>query len=103
MPAKKSKPKTVPNPPTPTTSEPVLPVELAVPGKLAMAQAIENTINLKKPALYRLQRAHRVPVYKTGRKGGLRFLLEEVISAIRRVPVTEPEIVEILTRVKKTK
>lgn len=86
MPAKKSKAVKPPSPPPLAPGEPANAVELAVPGKLATAQAIENTINLKKSAVYRLGRQGRIGLYKTGKRGGLRYLVEEVLAAIRVAP-----------------
>ena len=83
--------KPVLSPPPLAPIEPPKPVVLAQPGKLATAEAIENAINLKKPALYRLGRQGRVTVYRTGKRGGLRFMLDEVLSAIRQ-PATAPAV-----------
>jgi len=90
MPAKKSKSKPALSPPPLAPVEPAKPAVLAEPGKLATAEAIENAINLKRPALYRLGRQGRVTMYRTGKRGGLRFMLEEVLSAIRRPATVEP-------------
>lgn len=72
--------------PSATSAPPVSPavVVLAEPGKLATAEAIEHTINLKRSALYRLSRQGRVTTYRTGKRGGLRFMLTEVLDAIRK-------------------
>jgi predicted DNA-binding transcriptional regulator AlpA len=63
------------------------------PRKLVTAQVVEQVINLKRPALYRLARAKRVPVYRLGRERGLRFVVSEVLDALRQAP-TDAEAVK---------
>lgn len=62
----------------------MLPVNPTEREKLVTAQEIESVIGLNRRALYRLASRRRVVVYRTGERGGLRFLLSEVVSAIRQ-------------------
>lgn len=70
---------------------PVIPPALAQIEKLMSATDIENAVGLKKTALYRLGRQRRCVVYRTGKRGGLRYLLSEVLAAIRQPMQMEPE------------
>jgi predicted DNA-binding transcriptional regulator AlpA len=76
--------KSLPSPPL--MSHPMSQTLITEPRKLVTADAVEKAIDLKKPALYRLVRANRIPVYKLGRERGLRFIVDEVLAAIRQAP-----------------
>lgn len=88
MSTKKKSHSVKPGPSPSVANHTIIETVIAEPRKLVTAEAVEQAIDLKRPALYRLARAKRVPVYRLGREKGLRFVVSEVLDAIRQPKVT---------------